>query len=86
MRYNANSINGEYQNDSELQLPHIELCSNRLATVEGCKGIVEYDGNVVRINCGRILVKFCGDCLSIRALSTDRISVNGTIFSVEFCS
>ena len=76
----------DFNSDSELQLPHIELNSNRYASVEGCKGVIEYDGSVVRINCGRVIVKFSGDCLSIRALSTDRISVNGTIFSIEFCS
>ncbi|MCM1363817.1 MAG: YabP/YqfC family sporulation protein [Faecalibacterium sp.] len=76
----------EHNPDSGFQLPHIEFNSNCCACVEGCKGIIEYDGNVVRINCGHILVKFCGDNLSIRALSTDRISVNGIILSVEFCS
>ena len=82
----ANDIFGEHKTDRELQLPHIELNSNYGATVEGCKGIVEYDGSVVKINCGNLLVKFCGDNLSIKALSTDRISVNGTIISLEFCS
>lgn len=76
----------EHNINSDLILPHIEISSNSCASVEGSKGIIEYDGSVVRINCGRIIVKFCGDDLSIRALSNDRISVNGTIFSVEFCS
>ncbi|MCM1544637.1 MAG: YabP/YqfC family sporulation protein [Ruminococcus sp.] len=76
----------EHSINSELTLPHIELNSNCHANVEGCKGIIEYDGTVVRINCGNVIIKFCGDDLSIRALTTDRISVNGTIFNVEFCS
>lgn len=82
----SNNILFEDNPDSGFRLPHIEFNSNCYACVEGCKGIIEYDGSVVRINCGDILVKFCGDNLSIRALSTDRISVNGIILSVEFCS
>lgn len=66
--------------------PHIEIESNKSATVEGCKGIIEYDCDIVRINCGNIIVKFTGSCLELEALSTDRISVKGSIISVEFCT
>lgn len=70
----------------ELDTPHIELDSNGQAVVEGCRGIIEYDGNVVRINCGRLIVRFCGDRLTINALSQDVIMVSGSIVSLEFCT
>ncbi len=70
--------------ENELRLPHIELCSNREANVEGCVGIIEYDENVVRLNCKNITVKFSGDRLSIGNLSGGFISVSGEIVAVEF--
>ncbi len=70
--------------ENELRLPHIELSSNREATVEGSCGIIEYDQSVVRLNCRGITVKFSGDCLCINNLSCDRVSVTGDIVSLEF--
>lgn len=65
-------------------LPHIELSGRNFATVEGCNGIVEYDGCIVKINCGNSLVKFIGCDLSIKTLSVDRICVTGKIAGIEF--
>ena len=68
----------------ELDKPHIELCSDKIATIEGCKGIIEYNENTVRVNCGKLIVKCCGDALSINAPNSDTITVSGTIISVEY--
>ncbi|MGN1443986.1 MAG: YabP/YqfC family sporulation protein [Acutalibacteraceae bacterium] len=68
----------------EFETPHIELCSNKAATVEGCRGIIEYCETTVRINCGNVVVKLCGDCLGISSPSTDTIAVRGNIVAVEF--
>ncbi|MGN0468392.1 MAG: YabP/YqfC family sporulation protein [Acutalibacteraceae bacterium] len=69
---------------SSSALPHTELDGTDQALVEGCKGIVEYNGCIVKINCGHVTVKFCGCDLSIKALSAGRISVSGKISCVEF--
>ena len=66
-------------------LPHIEFDSDRKAVVEGSKGVIEYNENVVRINCKNVCLKFCGHELNITALSPDRISVTGRITAFEFC-
>lgn len=68
----------------ELEKPHIELCSDKIATIEGCKGIIEYNENTVRVNCGKFVVKCSGDALSINAPCSDTITVSGTIVSVEY--
>lgn len=65
-------------------LPHIETNGQNYATVEGCNGIVEYDGCVVKINCKNALVTFRGCDLSIENLSLGRISVTGKILCIEF--
>lgn len=70
--------------ENELCLPHIELCSNREATVEGCAGIIEYDENTVKLNCKKVTVKFSGCFLCISNLSAGRICVSGEIVSIEF--
>ena len=68
----------------EFEMPHIELCSNKAATIEGCRGIIEYCETTVRINCKNLVVKLCGDCLGISSPSTDTITVKGNIVTVEF--
>ena len=68
----------------EFEMQHIELCSNKAATIEGCRGIIEYCETTVRINCGNVIVKLCGDSLGISSPSTDTIVVRGSIVSIEF--
>lgn len=68
----------------EFEMPHIELCSNKAATIEGCRGIIEYCETTVRINCKNVVVKLCGDRLGISSPSTDTIAVRGNIVAIEF--
>lgn len=70
----------------ELDRPHIELCSNKIVTIEGCKGIIEYNENTVRVNCSKLVVKCCGCGLSISAPNSETITVTGTVISVELCT
>ena len=34
-------------------VPNLELTGNREMTVEGCKGVLEYDEDVVKLNLGK---------------------------------
>lgn len=70
----------------ELLLPCITFNSNQQALVEGCKGVLEYNNSAVRLNCGKVVLKFQGQNLSIKALSLEQINVSGEILSVEFLS
>lgn len=69
---------------AELLTPHIELCSNKEAYIEGCAGIIEYNSSLVRINCKDLIVKMSGTELTIRSDTADRISVSGNIISLDF--
>ena len=62
----------------------IELISNREATVDGCMGILEYSGEIIRINTGTTVVKFSGRDLNIRSMSEKNVWITGYILSVEF--
>lgn len=62
----------------------IELLGNREAVVEGCKGILEYDENIIRLSINKLEVKFYGNDLSIRNLNSENIVINGNIHNIEF--
>ena len=53
---------------SKMQMPagampncaHFEMNSNREVSIEGCKGILQYDENIIRINNGKMVTSFLG--------------------------
>lgn len=77
-----------------LQLPtpavsgvaRMELNGNREVVIDGCRGVLEYDDTVVRINTGRMVVKFSGRGLSLKCLTPDSLIVEGFILMIEFIS
>ena len=71
---------------SDYLLPHIIFNSCREATIEGSKGIIEYKPNKVRVNCGNYILLFKGNNLSVKAPTTEEITVSGEIVAFEFCS
>lgn len=68
----------------ELMMPHIELCSDKRAVVEGCKGVLQYDCDNVRLNCRTLIVSFSGENLSLCTLSEETITVTGKISGLSF--
>ena len=81
-----------YQLESAFQLPggslsgsaRFEMCGNREVIIEGCRGVLEYDENVVRINTGKMITCFFGRGLTRKCLTTDSLIVEGFITSIEF--
>lgn len=67
-------------------LPYLEMKSNREVTIDGCKGILEYDAEIIRINTGNMVVTFKGRGLNIKCLTTSSIVVEGFILSIAFIS
>lgn len=63
---------------------NIELLGNREAIIEGCKGILEYDENTIRLNLGKLSVKFSGIDLCLKCMNTENVIVEGNITSIEF--
>lgn len=62
----------------------IELCGNREATVEGCRGVLEYTDCSVTLNTGKLTVRICGCDLTISSMQESCTVVKGTITSVDF--
>lgn len=66
------------------QLSQIELMSNREALVDGCKGVVEYNEDFIRLNLGSMMVRFCGRSLQLRSMSEQSVVIEGFIQSIDF--
>ena len=64
--------------------PCIELSGNREALVDGCRGVLQYEDDVIRLSTGRRVVRFQGSGLMIRTMQQNQLLICGTILSVEF--
>jgi sporulation protein YqfC len=62
----------------------LEMSGNRSAVMEGCGGVLEYDGSTVRVRAGKMAVRFRGRNLEIKCLTADSLVVEGFISAVEF--
>ncbi len=63
---------------------HYEMNSNKEIIVEGCKGILQYEENIVKLNMQNMITIFCGRKLSIKCLTEDSLIITGFVTSVEF--
>ena len=62
----------------------IEILGNTEAVVEGCKGVLEYDENVIVLNLGKMSVKFEGEDLSLKCMNDSDAVVEGVFVSIEY--
>lgn len=63
---------------------HFEFSSNREVVIEGCRGVLEYDENIVCIDTGKMTVRFMGRDLQLRNYVDQSVTIDGFINSVEF--
>lgn len=78
----------------EMQMPEsalhdtfsIEMQGNSEITIEGCKGMVEYDNSLIAMNLGSLIVRFHGNGLEISNFFEQQAVIKGTVISVEFSS
>lgn len=65
-------------------MPYLEMKSNREVTVDGCRGILQYEKEIVKINTGNMVLSFTGRNLNIKCLTSTSLVIDGYIMSVEF--
>lgn len=65
---------------------YIEIVSNTCALVDGCKGVLEYTEELIKLDLGKKSVSFSGNSLTIKSLSMEQALVEGFIVRVEFCN
>ena len=63
---------------------HLEVLDDGQAVLEGCKGVLAYSGEFIRLSCGRRIVAFTGTELELRCLSSSTAVVTGTILDIRF--
>lgn len=64
--------------------PRIELHGNRVAVIDGCDGIVDYDDNKVVVNMNRLIAELTGKKLKLKLLTENSAVVEGFIFGVHY--
>jgi len=65
-------------------LNYMEMLGNKEAVVDGCKSILDYSDDKIKLNLGNKTICFCGSDLCIKALSCEQAVITGTICSIEF--
>ena len=53
-------------------------------TIDGSKGVLEYDENLIRINMGKMVACFFGRNLNIKCFNLESLVIEGYITSIEF--
>lgn len=70
---------GDFENTA-----HIEFIGNREVSVSGCRGIIEYNDIIIRLNIGRKVLRLSGNGMSICNMFDNDIVITGNIQSMEF--
>jgi len=63
---------------------HIEIVSNCCAMVDGCRGVLEYGEDIIRLNTGRNNISISGNGLTIKSLDCQQAIIEGIIVAIEF--
>ncbi|MEF2769487.1 MAG: YabP/YqfC family sporulation protein [Acutalibacteraceae bacterium] len=64
---------------------HIEFFGRREASIDGLCGVLEYDGERIRLSAGKEEIVFCGKGLSIDVFDLGQAVIRGDIENVRFC-
>ena len=65
-------------------VPHIEIQGKREVLVDGCRGVLEYTSDRIKLNAGICVIRFSGEDLTIRAYSENQTEINGEILQIDF--
>lgn len=63
---------------------NIELFGNRRVIVEGCKGVIDYSEDFLKLDLGNIALKIVGKNLVIDSFIYEELDLKGEIALVEF--
>ena len=64
--------------------PFLQFNSNKEVTLDGCRGILEYQKEIIRVNTGAMIIAFKGRGLNIKCLTASSLEIGGYITAVEF--
>lgn len=64
---------------------HIEIFSNKNAIIEGCKSIVDYEENYIKLKIKKGFLILSGTEFLISSFEEESIIIKGNISTIEFC-
>ena len=65
-------------------VPHIEMQGNREIIIDGCRGILEYDEDRIKLNAGSLVITFQGSGLVIKTYSENQTVLAGEVVGLAF--
>ena len=66
-----------------LNLPQVILTGREEAVVENYKNIIEYSDTLIRINTSSGIIKFEGNGLMLKQITSESITISGSITKIE---
>ncbi len=66
--------------------PKIEMLGNREIIIDGCKGVVEYGENLIKLSLGKSTLSVSGDNLVIKSFDSSIAVISGQIGEISFTS
>ncbi|MEL4105679.1 YabP/YqfC family sporulation protein [Oscillospiraceae bacterium WX1] len=64
--------------------PKLTVTGNRQVHIECHKGLIEYDGSLIAVNGGAVVVKITGERLELVSMTADELLVKGLIAAIDF--
>ncbi len=66
--------------------PKIEILGNREIVIDGCKGVVEYGENIIKLSLGENILTLTGSELVINSFDSGIAVIIGQIGDISFIS
>ena len=64
----------------------IEMLGNREIIIDGCKGVIEYDENLIKLNIGELSLGLMGDEMVIESFDGGVAIIRVKIIEINFIS
>lgn len=79
--------------ERKLQIPElylneakIEMLGNREIIIDGCKGVIEYDENTIKLNIGDLALCLVGTDMVIESFDSGVAIIRGRFAEIDFIS
>lgn len=84
-KFNFIKENNEIFNTDIIKNARTEIFSNKRIIIEGCKKIVEYQDNYIKLQLKNSFINILGTNFKITTFEENKIEINGNILTIEFC-
>ena len=73
------------KNSQIINAAHFEMFSNRELIIEGCKKILDYTNQYIKLQLEKGSILICGEHLEVISFEVQSIIIRGAISNLEFC-